>query len=177
MKKFHLKQIIKEEIKKIINESFESDVAFYTKGNYNEFYYFGGYEYPNRRSTNFPIDITTAIDIKPSDENEVWEKYIQADLNKIISFPPKKVIFIPMGVIGNYENVSKNINNLLKSKGIVIIEEYVAFSEGVVEILKNKYGFIIIKEDIKNQSKSGNNDEEDDYESKGIYSTIILQKP
>jgi len=177
MKKTYLKQVIKEEIQKILNESFVNDIASYTKGNYSEFYYFGGYEYPNRRSTQFPTDTTTAIDIIAPEKNEVWEKYIQADLNKVISLPPKKVIFIPMGIIGNYENISKNINNLLKSKGIVIIEEYVSFSEKVVEILKNKYGFTILKKDIKNQLKPGNYDEEEDYESKGIYSTIILQKP
>lgn len=177
MKKPQLKQLIKEEIYNILNESFESDVRLYTKGDFSELYYFGGHESPNRRSTNFPSDSTTAIDITPPEENKVWKNYIQADLDKTLNLTPKKVIFIPTGVINNVDNLSKNINNLLKSKGVVIINEYVAFSKDIIETLITKFKFKIIHSSIKNQIKPEYAEEGEEYAVEGIYDTIILQKP
>ena len=177
MKKLDLKQLIKEEINNILNESYESDINSYINGNYSELYYFGGYEYPDRRNTNFPTDSTTAIDIIPSEKNKVWKNYIQADLDKNLNLPPKKVIFIPTGVINNVDNLSKNINNLLKSKGVVIINEYVAFSKDIIETLITKYKFKIINSNIKNQIKPEYAEEGEEYAVEGIYDTIILQKP
>jgi hypothetical protein len=176
-KKFDLKQIIKEEIVKILNESFESDVNSYVKGNYSELYYFGGYEYPDRRSTNFPTDSTTAIDITPPEKNKVWKNYIHADLNKTLNLPPKKVIFIPMGVISDVGNISKNINNLLKPKGVVIINEYVSFSKDLIKTLITKYNFKILSEHVQGQINPEYAEEDEEYEIEGIYDNIILQKP
>jgi len=161
----------------LLKEYNESDINSYVNGNYSELYYFGGYEYSNRRSTNFPTDSTTAIDIVSSKENKVWDNYIQADLNKTINLPPKKVIFIPMGVISNVENISKNINNLLKSKGVVIINEYVSFSKNVVKTLIDKYNFKILNKSIQGEQNPKFSEEGSEYEIEGIYSNIILQKP
>lgn len=173
-----LLDLINEEIRQTLKEDFQSDIRSYLNGDYSELYYFGGFEEPTRRHTDFATDSTTAIDFQKAEDNKVWDNYIEADLNKTLNLPPKKVIFVPMGVIDNVESMAKNINNLLKSKGVVVIYEYVTHSKNIVGILTNKYNFKIMGDGTPiNKIDPRNAHKYDDYELEGIYRPIILQKP
>jgi len=169
--------ITEGEYQQKLNEISSDDFTQYINGDYSELYYFGGFESPNQRNTDFPPDEITAIDQKPSEKNEVWENYIQADLTKPLNLPPKKAIFIPMGVISDNENLYKNINNLLKPKGVVVINEYVSFTKDLIEFLVEKYNFKILGEYIHGQQNPEYAEEGSEYEVEGIYDTITLQKP
>jgi hypothetical protein len=177
MNKSTLKQLIREELKKALKEISNEDLDQYINGDYSNLYYFGGFESPNRRNTNFPPDKTTSIDIIPSEKNEVWENYIQADVTKPLNLPPKKAIFIPMGVISNSETLYRNINNLLKSKGVVVINEYVSFTKNLINNLIKKYNFKIIGEYVHGEQNPEYAEEGSEYEVEGIYDNITLQKP
>jgi hypothetical protein len=160
-----------------LEEDFKSIISKYIRGDYNEMYYWGGYEDKKNRNTNFPLDIT-AVDIIPKNKNKVWDNYIEADLNKPIKLIPKKFIFIPMGLIDDSNVFSNNISNSLKPKGMVIINEYVSFSSDLIVKLIEKYKFKIIFKNIENEYiDKYKDDEEDEYEQEGIYDPIILQKP
>jgi SAM-dependent methyltransferase len=130
MKKFQLKQIIKEEVTKTVN--LNKLIEYLNKNNAiindnskiinkygrlkihsNEVYDFGGSENP--------VPNSIVVDITPPNGNN---KYIEQDLENEFSLPPKEYINLTSVIhfINNKNNLIKSVNNSLKPGGILILK-------------------------------------------------------
>lgn len=145
MKKFQLKQLIKEEVTK--NANLNKLIEYLNKNNVvinnnskiidkygslkihsNKVYDFGGSE--------DPVPNSIVVDITPPNGNN---KYIEQDLENEFSLPPKEYINLTSVIhfINNKNNLIKSINNSLKPGGILILKSSLNQILGIIPYLSN----------------------------------------
>lgn len=141
----NLKQIIKEEISKIINlnkllnylnkhnvsinnNSKIINIYGRLKIHSDKVYDFGGSENP--------VPNSIVVDITPPKENNI---YIEQDLENEFSLPPKDYINLSSTIhfINNKNNLVKSINNSLKPGGLLILKTSLNQIEKILPYLSN----------------------------------------
>jgi SAM-dependent methyltransferase len=166
MKKFQLKQIIKEEVTKTVN--LNKLIEYLNKNNAiindnskiinkygrlkihsNEVYDFGGSENP--------VPNSIVVDITPPNGNN---KYIEQDLENEFSLPPKEYINLTSVIhfINNKNNLIKSVNNSLKPGGILILKTSL---NQILDIIPYLFNYIPLEAQIDKEEILSSEDNPD----------------